>query len=152
MRTRWRRIAALRTKRDQGRRDRGQLELFYAGIVIIAFLVVGLVIDGGAALDADSRADYLAQEAARAGAQQIDPSQAITGEAIVVDPDAAQAAARSYLADHGVDGDVSVAADGQTLSVTVHDTYRPYFASLVGFAHIPVTGHGTATLLHQAGG
>ncbi|MCX5355571.1 TadE/TadG family type IV pilus assembly protein [Streptomyces mirabilis] len=147
--TRWwrQRLEAVR-----GRRDRGAMELFYAGIVIIAFLVIGLVIDGGGALDADSRADYLAQEAARAGAQQIDPGQAITGEAIVVDPDAAQAAARSYLADRNVDGEVSVAADGQTLTVTVHDIYRPYFASLIGFTRIPATGHGTATLLHQAGG
>ncbi|MEH0572794.1 MULTISPECIES: hypothetical protein [Streptomyces] len=128
------------------------MELFYAGTVLIAFLVVGLVIDGGLALDRMSDADYVAQEAARAGAQQIDPGQAITGEAIVVDPDAAQAAARSFLDSEGVDGDVSIAEDGQSLTVTVHDAYRPYFASLIGVGEMSVTGHGTATLLHQPGG
>jgi Flp pilus assembly protein TadG len=147
--TRWWRQ---RLKAARAHRERGAMELFYAGTVIIAFLVIGLVIDGGAALDADSRADYLAQEAARAGAQQIDAGQAITGEAIVVDPDAAQAAARSFLTNQGVDGEVSVAPDGQTLTVVVHDTYHPYFASLIGLTQMPVTGHGTATLLHQAGG
>ncbi|WP_239105910.1 pilus assembly protein TadG-related protein [Streptomyces sp. SID8014] len=73
--------------------DRGGLELFYAGVVVIAFLLIGLVIDGGLALDRMSNADYVAQQAARAGAQQVDPAQAITGEAIVIDPGAAQAAA-----------------------------------------------------------
>ncbi|MFF8932337.1 pilus assembly protein TadG-related protein [Streptomyces longwoodensis] len=128
------------------------MELFYAGAVLLAFLIIGLVIDGGLALDQMSDADYVAQEAARAGAQQIDPGQAITGEAIVVDPDAAQAAARDFLSREGVDGDVSIAEDGQSLTVTVHDAYRPYFASLIGVGEMHVTGHGTATLLHQPGG
>ncbi|MFG2463310.1 hypothetical protein ACGFWE_40535 [Streptomyces sp. NPDC048523] len=128
------------------------MELFYAGTVLIAFLIVGLVIDGGLALDRMSDADYVAQEAARAGAQQIDPGQAITGEAIVVDPDSAQTAARAFLAREGVDGDVAIAGDGQSITVTVRDNYRPYFASLIGVGEMPVTGHGTATLLHQPGG
>ncbi|WP_406834862.1 pilus assembly protein TadG-related protein [Streptomyces sp. AHU1] len=137
-------------RRQQG--DRGGMELFYAGVVLIAFLVIGLVIDGGLALDSQSDADYLAQEAARAGAQQIDPAQAITGQALVLDPDAARAGARAFLTRQGLDGDVTVSADGQILTVTVHDVYHPYFASLIGVDAMPVAGHGTATLLHQAGG
>ncbi|MFE4758404.1 pilus assembly protein TadG-related protein [Streptomyces mirabilis] len=133
-------------------RDRGGMEIFYAGVVLIGFLFIGLVIDGGLALDAMSDAGYVAQEAARAGAQQINPGQAITGEAIVVDPDAAQAAARAFLAQEGVAGDVALGDGGQRLTVTVHTTYRPYFASLIGVGTMPVTGHGTAILLHQAGG
>ncbi|MEU1273596.1 pilus assembly protein TadG-related protein [Streptomyces sp. NPDC005799] len=146
--TRWRRWLRI----PSGRRDQGGMELFYAGTVLIAFLIVGLVIDGGLALDRMSDADYVAQEAARAGAQQIDPGQAITGEAIVVDPDAAQAAARSFLDSEGVDGDVAIAEDGQSLTVTVRAAYHPYFASLIGVGEMFVTGHGTATLLHQPGG
>lgn len=132
--------------------DRGGTEVFYAGVVLIAFLFLGLVIDGGLALDAQSDADYIAQEAARAGAQQIDPAQAITGQALVLDPDAAAQTARDFLAEQGLDGDVTVGGDGQSLTVTVHDTYHPYFASLIGVSSMPVTGEGTATLLHQAGG
>ena len=133
-------------------RDRGGMELFYAGVVLIAFLFIGLVIDGGLALDAQSDADYIAQEAARAGAQQIDPAQAITGEALVLDPDAAAQAARTFLTQQGLDGDVTVDGDGQSLTVTVHDTYHPYFASLIGVSSMPITGDGTATLVHQPGG
>jgi Flp pilus assembly protein TadG len=128
------------------------MEVFYAGVVLIAFLFIGLVIDGGLALDAQSDADYIAQEAARAGAQQIDPAQAITGEALVLDPDAAAHSARAFLTEQGLSGDVSVSGDGQSLTVTVHDTYHPHFASLIGVASMPITGDGTATLLHQAGG
>ncbi|MET9122210.1 pilus assembly protein TadG-related protein [Streptomyces sp. NPDC004528] len=141
-----------RRRPDRHRRERGGMEVFYAGVVLIGFLFIGLVIDGGLALDSLSDADYLAQEAARAGAQQIDPAQAITGQSIVVDPDAAQATARDFLTRAGVDGDVTVSADGQHLTVTVHDVHHPYFASLIGVSRMPVTGHGTATLLHQAGG
>jgi len=128
------------------------MEVFYAGVVLIGFLIIGLVIDGGLALDSQSDADYLAQEAARAGAQQIDPAQAITGHALVLDPDAARQAARTFLTEQGLDGDVTISVDGQSLTVTVHDVYHPYFASLIGIGAMPVTGHGTATLLHQAGG
>ncbi|MBQ0850266.1 hypothetical protein J8N05_18920 [Streptomyces sp. BH-SS-21] len=146
--TRWRR----RLRLHGSCQDRGGLELFYAGTVLIAFLIIGLVVDGGLALNRMSEADYLAQEATRAGAQQIDPGQAITGEALVVDPDAAQAAARAFLRREGVDGDVAVAEDGQSLTVTVHATYQPYFASLIGVGEVPLTGHGAATLLHRPGG
>lgn len=132
--------------------DRGSMELFYAGFVVLAFLVIGLVIDVGTALNARSEAYYTAQEAARAGAQQLDAGQAISGDAIVVDPDGAQSAARAFLDGLGVDGDVAVSDDGTTLSVTVHDTHEPFFASLLGVSRIPVTGHGSAILLHQPGG
>ncbi|MDQ8707522.1 pilus assembly protein TadG-related protein [Streptomyces sp. LHD-70] len=132
--------------------DRGHLELFYAGTVLLAFLIIGLVIDVGTALNTRSEAYYTAQEAARAGAQQLDAGEAISGDAIVVDPDGAQAAARAFLDGQSVDGDVSVSADGKSLNVTVHDHHEPIFASLLGIGQIPVTGHGSATLLHQPGG
>ncbi|MFD3920259.1 pilus assembly protein TadG-related protein [Streptomyces sp. NPDC058595] len=128
------------------------MELFYAGIALLGFVVVGLVVDIGASLNTSSRADYVAQEAARAGAQQIDPGQAITGEAIVVDPDAARSAALAYLTAENVEGKVTVGGDGQTLTVTVRAVHRPLFSSLIGVGELPVTGRGSATLLHQAGG
>lgn len=141
-----------KTRRARMRGDRGGLELFYAGVVVIAFLLIGLVIDGGLALDRMSNADYVAQQAARAGAQQVDPAQAITGEAIVIDPGAAQAAAHSYLAAEGIDGDVQVSGDGLNLSVTVHDTHHPIFVSLLGIGEMSITGHGESILLHEAEG
>ncbi|MGI5350231.1 Tad domain-containing protein [Streptomyces sp. CA-250714] len=107
--------------------DRGGLELLYAGMALVGFLIIGLVVDGGGALDAKSHADYVAQEAARAGAQEIDASQAIPGDAIVVDPEAARQAATSYLDAQGVSGSVRVGDDGQTLTVHVTETYDAVF-------------------------
>ena len=133
--------------------DQGSMSLFYAVAILAIFLVLGLVVDGGGDLKAAARADSLAEEAARAGGEQIDPAQAIPGTAIVVAPAAAQQAAASYLQQAGVQGSVTVSPDGKTLSVTVHSTYHTTFASLLGYSSLPITGHGTATLLtHPAGG
>ncbi|MCX4673641.1 pilus assembly protein TadG-related protein [Streptomyces sp. NBC_01381] len=132
--------------------DRGGLELFYPVMALAAFILIGLVVDGGGALNASSHADYVAQEAARAGAQQVDPAQAITGEAIVVDPDAAAGAAQAFLDAEGLTGTVNVSGDGKTLSVQVQGTYDTNFASLLGYTQLNVTGEGSATLLHQPGG
>ncbi|NGO75767.1 hypothetical protein G6045_08780 [Streptomyces sp. YC504] len=134
------------------RHDRGSVEIAMPIIALTLFVILGLVLDGGGALNANSRAAYVAQEAARAGAQRIDPGAAITGEAIVVDPDAATAAAQDYLAAHDLEGTTSVSADGKTLFVQVTGTYDTTFASLIGYDTLPVTGEGQATLLHQPGG
>jgi hypothetical protein len=97
---------------------------------------------------ATERADYIAGEAARAGGQVIDPAQAITGKAIVVDPQDAQAAAQAYLRSAGATGSVSVSGDGKTINVTVTDSYATKFLPVVGIGSLAVTGHGEATLLH----
>ncbi|MGW7603131.1 TadE/TadG family type IV pilus assembly protein [Streptomyces antimycoticus] len=133
------------------RRERGSMSLFFALASLALLMVMGLLVDGGGALNAGNRATSLAQEAARSAGQQLDPAQAIEGTAITVDPDAAAAAAEDYLADAGVQGNVEISGDGQTLTVTVHDTYQTYFASLVGKSTINVSGTATAHLQTQAG-
>ncbi|WP_425824635.1 pilus assembly protein TadG-related protein [Streptomyces fractus] len=140
----------VRQLRERG--DAGGVELFLPIMAIAIFVMLGLVVDGTGVLNGNSRATYAAQEAARAAGQQIDPDQAITGEAIVVDPDAAAAAAQDYLDAEGLSGDVVVSEDGKVITVTVNDSYDPMFASLLGVDHLPVSGEGKATLLHQPGG
>jgi len=126
--------------------DRGSMSLFYAVLIVAIFMGIALVVDGGGRLQAGARATMLAQEAARAGGQQIDPTKAIPGTAIVADPAAAQAAAEAYLQQAGVDGTATVSPDGKTLTVTVTTEYHTVMASLVGYTTMPVTGQGTATL------
>ncbi|WP_060903236.1 pilus assembly protein TadG-related protein [Streptomyces europaeiscabiei] len=128
--------------------DRGGVTVFVAVCVVALIGIIGVAVDGGSKMRATERADYLAGEAARAGGQAIDPAQAIPGEAIVVDPQAAVAAARAYLAAAGVGGTVSVSGDGTTLTVTVADAYETKFLPVVGIGSLAVTGHATATLLH----
>lgn len=122
--------------------------MFVAVCVIALIGIIGLAIDGGSKMRATERADYIAGEAARAGGQAIDPADAISGRAITVDPQAAAAAAQSYLSSAGATGTVSVSGDGKTLTVTVTGSYATKFLPVVGIGSLSVTGHGTATLLH----
>lgn len=133
-------------------RDRGSMSIFFALSALAIFMVMGLLVDGGGALNAGNRATSLAQEAARTAGQQLDPAQAIEGTAITIDPDAAVGAAQDYLAAANVQGDVHITNNGQTLTVTVHDTYTTHFAAFVGMSTINVTGTARAHLQTQAGG
>ncbi|MFB8211105.1 pilus assembly protein TadG-related protein [Streptomyces sp. NPDC056010] len=128
------------------------MSLFFALASLAILMVMGLLVDGGGALNAGNRATSLAQEAARTAGQQIDPAQAIEGTAITIDPGAAVGAAQDYLATAGVQGDVQITEGGQSLTVTVHATYNTYFAQLVGVETINVTGTAKAHLQTQAGG
>ncbi|MEU1201272.1 pilus assembly protein TadG-related protein [Streptomyces sp. NPDC005813] len=128
--------------------DRGGVTVFVAVCVLALIGIIGVAVDGGAKMAATERADYVAGEAARAGGQAIDPAKAVTGKAIVVDPQDAAAAAQAYLRSAGATGTVSVAGDGRSVSVTVHGSSNTTFLSAVGIGSLPVTGHATATLLH----
>jgi Flp pilus assembly protein TadG len=135
-------------RRLSWRDDRGGVAVFVA-IITVPLIALGglLVVDGLGRLRAVERADALALEAARAGAQGIDADAAVTGRAIKADPRAAAAAARTYLSRAGVEGSVTVRG-GTDLYVAVHDTYSTRFLSLVGVTSVAVNGHGRARLLH----
>ncbi|MFF8717054.1 pilus assembly protein TadG-related protein [Streptomyces sp. NPDC015184] len=128
--------------------DRGGVTVFVAVCVVALLGIIGVAIDGGGKMRAVERADYLAGEAARAGGQAIDPAQAVTGQAIVADPQAATAAAQAYLQAAGATGTVSVSGNGKNLTVTVNGSYATRFLSVVGIGSLSVTGNGTATLLN----
>ncbi|MFG2312959.1 Tad domain-containing protein [Streptomyces sp. NPDC048566] len=128
--------------------DRGGVTVFVAICVLGLIGIIGVAVDGGAKMAATERADYVAGEAARAGGQAIDPAKAVTGKAIVTDPQDAAAAAQAYLRSAGASGTVSVSGDGKTVTVTVHGSSNTTFLSAVGIGSLPVTGHATATLLH----
>lgn len=72
--TRW---AATATARRAGRgaddeRDRGTFSLFTAIFAVFVIMLAGLVVDGGLAIHARERAADIAEQAARAGANDID--------------------------------------------------------------------------------
>ncbi len=128
--------------------DRGGVTVFVAVCVVVLIGIIGVAVDGGGKMRATERADHVAGEAARAGGQAIDPAAAISGESIVVKPRDAVAAAQAYLRSVGATGTVSVSADGKTLTVRTTSTYATEFLPVVGIGSMPVTGHGSATLLH----
>ncbi|MER7322205.1 TadE/TadG family type IV pilus assembly protein [Streptomyces albidoflavus] len=146
------RLSTLRARARTAQRDRGSMSLFFAVTTVAILMVMGLLVDGGGALNAANRATSIAQEAARTAGQQLDPAQAIEGTAITIDPDAATGAAQDYLATADVTGNVEITDGGQSITVTVHDTYNTLFAQFVGKGTIHVTGTATAQLHTQAGG
>ncbi len=133
---------------ERMRRDDGGIAVYTAIVTVVLLGIIGLVLDGGGKLRATERADALAIEAARAAGQAVDPAAVITGTAIRVDPAAAEAAAYAYLHRAGATGTVTVSPDRTQLTVTVRGSYETKFLPVVGIGSMPVTGHGTATLLH----
>jgi Flp pilus assembly protein TadG len=128
--------------------DRGGVTVFVAVCVVVLIGIIGVAVDGGGKMRATERADHIAGEAARAGGQAIDPAAAISGDRVVVRPQDAIAAAQGYLRSVGATGTVQVSADGKTLTVRTTGSYATKFLPVVGIGSMPVTGHGSATLLH----
>jgi Flp pilus assembly protein TadG len=127
---------------EGGGRERGSVTPFIVVMITGLLLVIGLVSDGGAALNAKLRATDVAQEAARSGAQALNlATYRATGQ-VVLDPAQADAHATAYLAAAGVTGAVTVA--GNQVTVTVHTTLATPLLSLGGLREITVTGSGTA--------
>ena len=116
--------------------DRGSATVWMIGVVVCAFLMIALVVDGGVMLRARSDAYSAASAAARVGAQQLDPVAAVNGQAIL-DPAAAEHAALNVLAAQGLTGHVTV--HGATVTVEVTST-----------AHLQVTkiGGSDSTSFH----
>ncbi len=133
------------------RRDDGVGTLFWMVMGLLLLGTLAFVVDGGGRMAASAHADDIANEAARVAGQQIDPAQAIPGHQVVADPDAAVAAAESYLADAGMSGTVDITGGGTRIEVTVNDTYHCKLLSAFGPSTMEVTGHGQGHLVHQVG-
>jgi len=148
--SRWRPGAAARSM-SRGRGgcwggERGSYTLLAAVLALIFLLLAGMVYDGGAKLRAGQLADNIAQEAARAGAGQVDRSRAYTSGTYVVDQSAAVTAAQSYLRATGHTGTVTpVGTDQIRVTVTIHAS--TVLLSLAGITSMDVTRSATANLL-----
>jgi hypothetical protein len=128
-------------------RDLGALSLMIVVLFVALVALAGIVVDGGAKLDADENAYALAQEAARAGATSVDASSAYKSGSFVVSPEQALAAASSYLA-AAAQTDYQVRAVGSReiwVSVTISEPTT--FLSLIGIGHFTCTGTATASLV-----
>lgn len=125
-----------------GIRERGQVTAFLVVGVTGLLALVGLVLDGGLALAAKVEAIGHAQEAARAGAQQLDLAAYRDDGTVTLDPQQASAAAHQYLSAAGASGTVTVAGD--TITVTVTAVQPTQILGVVGLNDITVEGSGTA--------
>lgn len=94
----------------------GTVSAMVAVLAVALLACAGLAFDGGAIITETAHARDVAGGAARAGAQQADLA-ALHDARADLDPDAAIAAAKQFLAAAGATGTVSV--EGVTVTVTV---------------------------------
>lgn len=125
-------------RRQSAGSERGAISVFTAVFALTGIALLGLVVDGSAHLRAQSRAHAIAAQAARAGAQAINPR----GAVIRVDPAGARRAANAYLASAGATGTVTATNQQVTVTVTLSGAYT---IPIPGDPGYEVTGRATAT-------
>lgn len=124
--------------------ERGSVSTFLAVIFLALLMAAGLVADGGRKTLALREASHLADNAARAGAQAVDIDiLRATGE-LRIEPSTATSRAVEYLAATGHQGEISVA--GNTVTVTVSLTVDP---ALLPVGPMTVTATETAAPLTE---
>jgi Flp pilus assembly protein TadG len=128
------------------RAEDGSITPFFVVMAIALLIGIGISVDGSGVTRADGRADDVAAEAARRGAQQIVEGSAVLGTGLRVDPVAAEATAEDYIASAGMSGSARV--EGNLLEVDITTVYVPVFLDLVpGAGPVTVNGHAEAELV-----
>ncbi|WP_204012830.1 hypothetical protein [Virgisporangium aurantiacum] len=129
------------------RRDDGMATVWmlYTGLIVV--VLAGVVLGGGVVFGARTHGYDLAQQAARAGAQEIDLAAYRTNGTLRLDPARAAAAANRFLAAAGATGTVAVTA----AQITVTATSQQDTPMLAGFGHPTVSVTATASATPVAG-
>jgi Flp pilus assembly protein TadG len=133
------------------RDEHGSVTVWIALASFVMMALVGLAVDLGGQVHAQQHAHDLAAQAARAGGEQVEAAPAIQGRYVRIDTAAARGAAQDYLHAAGVNGTVSVTG-GDTIHVTVRDSYDPRFLPFLGIKQLDVTGTASARLIRTLGG
>lgn len=108
--------------------ERGEAPILLLMMVPALFLVIGLVVDGGGKVQADTEAVLIAQSAARAGVNAGLNSSPDGG--VTVNSYKARSGAQEYLATAGVSGSVLVTSTTVTVNAIV--PYKPRFLPVGG--------------------
>jgi Flp pilus assembly protein TadG len=132
-----------RTRLAGGATERGSATIFVVGFAIVLFAGAGLAIDGGRAINARDKATDVAEQAARAGADQLNQSALRNSGEIVLDQDSARARADSFVAAAGYTPTTATTATSVTVRASA--TYRTALLGIVGINTIDVSGIATAS-------
>ena len=125
--------------------DVGSLTVFLAVLALALFALIGLVVDGGRAVAAQSATTGEAEQAARLGADQISVA-AIRSGTIAIDPSAAIKVASAYLRAVGTAGIVTVT--GETVRVHIQSSEPTVILGIIGLGQIGVSASASATNVH----
>jgi Flp pilus assembly protein TadG len=131
----------------QDRGEQGTITVFVTIMAFALLVIAGLVYDGGVALAAKRRAINVAEQAARAGAQELDVPLLRSTGAYQVDPGLAQQSASAYLSSVGYSG--TVAVNGNVVQVSnvpwSHDTF---ILGAIGVNNLGGSVQADARLIH----
>ncbi len=130
----------MRIVRTPGDQD-GSISAFVVLLLVALMALLGLVVDGGAALSARQSAADEAEQAARAGAGALSVEALRTGS-LQLDPAAAVAAAESFAAAAGHPGTATVS--GGVVTVQIHYRMATEVLGLVGIDSLPVSAVASA--------
>jgi Flp pilus assembly protein TadG len=134
-----------RTVPGAGERGGGAVSVPMAIATLAMLVTAGMAVDGVRAVHGLARADAIAEEAARAAGQSLDPTALASGEA-VADPANASAAAIAYIRAAGADGHVEITAPNR-IRVDVTLTRPTVLLGLVGREELTSHGSAEATLV-----
>jgi Flp pilus assembly protein TadG len=126
-----------------GRDERGTATAFVVGMAIVLLACAGLVVDGGTALNARMRLADDVEQAARAGAQEIDVATLRDSGDLVLDSAAAEDRARVYLVGRGYTVG-TVHADQDTVQVAATYEAPTKLLSLISIDSFTVSASATA--------
>ncbi|MFI7127443.1 pilus assembly protein TadG-related protein [Nonomuraea sp. NPDC050153] len=129
--------------------ERGSMSVFTVLFSVVVFLLAGLLVDGGAAINARLRAADVAEQAARAGADEIDVDHLrATGQTRLLGEDQVCARADEIVAAQGGEGvtrgECTVAQGQAQVTVTVSVQWKAFFLSAIGFPGDEMTGQAVA--------
>lgn len=131
--------------------ERGAATAFVVGMAIVLLACAGLVVDGGGALNARMKLADDVEQAARAGAQQLNPDDLYGNPGtVVIDQDAARARIQSYLAARGYEvTGIAFGGDNDSVTVTAVDTVDTRLLNLVGVNQFDIRATATAETITQ---
>jgi len=121
--------------------DRGSVSVTMALGMLVAVVMLAFLTTVHGLNDAQSRADVLAAEAARAAETALNTR----GQTVTVDPVDAQTAARQYLAAAGVTGTVTITSP--TLVIVTVTVDRPALFSLLGPTYHAIATKGAVLVV-----
>jgi hypothetical protein len=130
--------------------ETGAVTAMVAIFAVALLLLAGLVFDGGMILASKRRAINTAEQAARAGAQEVSIASVRAGGPFRLDPPAARAAALDYLGHAGYSGAARVHDD--TVDVDVRWSQPTIILRLIGIGGQAGTVGASARSVHGVTG
>jgi Flp pilus assembly protein TadG len=130
------------------KRDRAQLTVFFALMVPVLVCVAGLALDSGRILEKHANLEAVADAAARAGAAAVDTSAGGAlrnnpSSPLMLDPAAAESAARAYAEYEGV-VPLAVTADATQVKVRVGERVPTVFLRVAHLDSLWIESRGIA--------